>query len=198
MAIKFLSKLERGFIWFFDLGQLVILVAIVVVVFYYTLGQFFVVRGVSMDPNLSEGQWLVVSKINHYLHLPQRGEIVVFHFPGTQRDKYIKRIVGLPGEKVAIKGGKVSINGQLLHESYLPQKKKIAGQVNMELEKGEYFVLGDNRDQSNDSRAWGPLPRDRIIGQAVYLLYPFADRELITVPGYHLSFSVSGVKVVRR
>ena len=187
MAIKFLSKLERGFIWFFDLGQVVILVAIVAVVFYYTLGQFFIVRGVSMDPNLGEGQWLVVSKINHYFHPPQRGEIVVFHFPGTKQDKYIKRIIGLPGDKVTVKGDKVSIDGQPLYESYLSKGEKTEGQVNVELEEGEYFVLGDNRDQSNDSRAWGPLPRDRIIGQAVYLLYPFADKELITVPGYHLA-----------
>ncbi len=186
MATRFLTKIERGFIWFFDLGRIVILIAILVVVFYYTLGQFFVVKGVSMDPNFHGGEWLIVSKISHYLHSPQRGEVVVFHFPGTKQDKYIKRIIGLPGERVTIKDNKISINNQPLYEGYLPKTEETEGQVDVELEEGEYFVLGDNRGQSNDSRVWGPLPGERIIGQSVYLLFPWADRRAIIVPGYHL------------
>jgi len=187
MAIRFLSKLERNLILFFDFGRIVILVAILVVIFYYTLGQFFVVKGVSMEPNFHGGEWLLVSKISHHLHQPRRGEIIVFYFPGTQQDKYIKRIIGLPGEKVVIKNNKVFINGRALYEGYLSKGEKTKGQVDVRLEEGEYFVMGDNRDQSNDSRVWGPLPRERIIGQAVYLFYPLAEKRVITVPGYYLA-----------
>lgn len=183
--MKFLSKIERGLVWFFDIGRIVILVAIISVVFYYTLGQFFVVSGVSMKPNLKDGQWLLISKINHYKRSPQRGEVVVFYFPGTKNDKYIKRIVGLPGERVVVKKGQVFINGNKLFEGYLDKNEKTQGQVNIKLNEGEYFVLGDNRDHSNDSRAWGALPQEEIIGQAVFAVYPFSEKKSIVVPGYH-------------
>jgi signal peptidase I len=101
--MKFLGKVERGFIWFFDIGRFVIVAAVLVIIFYYTLGQFFAVSGSSMEPNLHDGQWLLISKINHYYRSPKRGEVIVFHFPGTRNDKYIKRIIGLPGENVEVK-----------------------------------------------------------------------------------------------
>lgn len=183
--MKFLSRLERGFIWFFDIGRVVILIAITAVVFYYTTGQFFVVSGISMDPNLTDGEWLAISKINHYLRDVKRGEIVVFHFPGTDSDKHIKRIIGLPGDKVEVKKGQVFINDQELYEGYLEKDKKTEGDVSLRLEQGEYFVLGDNRDHSNDSRFWGALPEEEIIGQAVFAVYPKSENRAIIVPGYH-------------
>jgi signal peptidase I len=183
--MNFLSRLERGFVWFFDVGRVVILIAIAVVVFYYSTGQFFVVSGISMDSSLTDGEWLAISKINHYLRDIKRGEVVVFHFPGTRDDKYIKRIIGLPGEKVEVKNGSVFINNIKLHEGYLDKGETTEGKVEMHLEEGEYFVLGDNRDQSNDSRAWGSLPKEEIIGQAVFVVYPFKNRRSIIVPGYY-------------
>jgi len=187
--MKFLSKLDRGLIWFFDLSRVVILIAILAVIFYYTLGQFFVVKGVSMAPSFEDGQLLIVSKINHYLHPPQRGEVIVFYFPGTKKDKYIKRIIGVPGDHVQVKDNKAYLNGTELYEGYLAKNELTEGKADVKLQAGEYFVMGDNRDQSNDSRAWGPLPREKIIGQAVYLMYPFDQKGPITVPGYHLALA---------
>jgi len=187
--MKFLSKLDRGLIWFFDLSRIVILIAILCVIFYYTLGQFFVVKGISMNPSFKDGQWLIVSKINHYLHPPQRGEVIVFYFPGTKKDKYIKRIIGIPGDRIEVKDGKVYVNKSELYEGYLDKDEQTEGRVDVKLEAGEYFVMGDNRDHSNDSRTWGPLPREKIIGQAVYLMYPFDQKGSITVPGYYLALA---------
>jgi len=140
-----------------------------------------------MDPNLSDGQWLLISKLNHYRRAPARGEIVVFHFPGTKEDKYIKRIIGLPGEKVEIKNGQVFIDDKKMFEGYLTENEQTEGQVSIKLGQGEYFVLGDNRDQSNDSRTWGALPKEEIIGQAVFVFYPFDQKKTIVVPGYHFA-----------
>jgi len=184
--MNFLNRLERGFIWFFDVGRVVILIAITAIVFYYSTGQFFVVSGVSMDPNLNDGEWLAISKINHYIRDIKRGEIIVFHFPGTREDKYIKRVIGLPKEEVKVKDNKVFINGQRLYEGYLDKKEITEGEVDIKLNEGEYFVMGDNRNQSNDSRAWGPLPEEEIIGQAVFVLYPNSSSRSVIVPGYHL------------
>ncbi len=185
--MKFLNRLERGFVWFFDIGRVVILIAITAIVFYYSTGQFFVVSGVSMNPSLVDGEWLAISKINHYIRDIKRGEVIVFHFPGTREDKYIKRVIGLPGEEVKVKNSKIFIDNQQLYEGYLDKKEITEGEVNIKLNKDEYFVMGDNRNQSNDSRAWGPLPKEEIIGQAVFVLYPNKDSRSIIVPGYHLN-----------
>ncbi len=183
--MKFLNRLERGFIWFFDVGRVVILIAITAVVFYYSTGQFFVVSGISMDPTLADGEWLAISKVNHYIRDIKRGEIVVFHFPGTNNDKHIKRVIGLPGEEVKVRNGNVFVDGQELFEGYLEEGKETEGKVDLKLGQDEYFVLGDNRDHSNDSRVWGALPKEEVIGQAVFVIYPKDQNRAVIVPGYH-------------
>lgn len=132
-------------------------------------GRFYV-RGSSMEPTLHNGQYLVVSKISYRFSEPRRGDIVVFVSPTRPGEDYIKRIIGLPGERVEIRDGAVWINGYRLDEPYLDLGIPYSG--SWSLGPDEYFVLGDNRANSSDSHAWGPLPRKNIIGKAWLCYWP--------------------------
>lgn len=148
-------------------------------------GRFYV-RGSSMEPTLHNGQYLVVSKISYLFNEPQRGDIVVFvSLNGTGED-YIKRVIGLPGERVEVRDGAVWINGYRLDEPYLNSGIPYTGV--WKLGPDEYFVLGDNRANSSDSHTWGPLPRKNIIGKAWLCYWPPQYWGLVT----HHSFPSPG------
>ena len=140
----------------------------------WTLVIFFLVRLVvqnfriemqSMEPNLHDGQSIIANKLVYYLHPPERGDIIVFQAPSNPGKDYIKRIIGLPGEEVAIREGQVYIDGARLEETYVarPARRSWGPEV---VGESEYFVLGDNRSNSNDSRNWGMLDEEAIIGKA--------------------------------
>lgn len=129
------------------------------------------VDGYSMEPNLYDKQYLIVNKVVYRLRPPERGDVVVFRFPDDPQQEFIKRIIGLPGEQVEIREGQVYINDQLLEEQYYVN----AGSYSWgpaTVGAGEYFVLGDNRAQSNDSHTWGMLPVENIVGKAWISLWP--------------------------
>lgn len=151
-----------------DVVESLVLALIIYLVINALTGRFYV-RGSSMEPTLHNGQYLVVSKISYLFSEPRRGDIVVFVSPNGGED-YIKRIVGLPGERVEIRDGAVWINGYRLDEPYLNSGIPYAGAWS--LGPDEYFVLGDNRANSSDSHAWGPLPRRNIIGKAWLCYWP--------------------------
>ena len=135
----------------------------------------FRVDGHSMDPNLHHGQYLVVDKISYRLPLdfrpPARGDVIVFA-PPTQPDKdFVKRIIALPGETIEIRQGQVFINNEALDESYLPRLDRYSMPARS-VAPGEYFVMGDNRGNSNDSRNWGTLTGDKIVGKAWVSYWP--------------------------
>lgn len=132
-------------------------------------GRFYV-RGSSMEPSLHNGQYLIVSKVSYLFNEPQRGDIVVFLSPSGTGEDYIKRIIGLPGERVEVRDGAVWINGYRLDEPYLRDGAPYTG--SWVLGPDEYFVLGDNRANSNDSHNWGPLPKKNIIGKAWLCYWP--------------------------
>ncbi|MEA3273084.1 MAG: signal peptidase I [Patescibacteria group bacterium] len=158
----------------------VILISLVIVIpIRYYLVQPFVVRGASMEPGFLDGEYLVVSEIEYRINDPERGDVIVFKYPKEPSEYYIKRIVGLPGERIAIRGGKVTIfnaqhpTGLVLNESeYLPNGRITRGDLSKTLGDDEYFVLGDNREASSDSRVWGILPEELIIGRAWIRAYP--------------------------
>lgn len=162
----------------------VISLAIIIPVRYYLIQPFFV-HGASMEPNFSNGQYLIIDEISYRFSDPQRGEVVVFRYPPNPSQYYIKRIVGLPGETVEIKDGRVVVynknilEGRILDESsYLPKDIITLGNIKIELKENEYFVLGDNRRASSDSRRWGELSKEYIIGQVWIRAWPFNLAEI--------------------
>jgi signal peptidase I len=116
----------------------------------------FQVRGSSMEPALHDGQYLIISKLIYWVRPPERGDIIVFHPPNSPSEDYIKRIVGLPGEKIEIREGALWVDGVPLEETYVLNPGFYSG--TWTLEEGEHFVLGDNRSNSSDSHSWGVLP----------------------------------------
>ena len=140
----------------------------------------YVVSGQSMEPNFHDWQYLIVDRISYDLGEPSRGDIIVFDLPHNESKAIIKRIIGLPGETVVLSGTQVTIineehpQGFTLEEPYLDSANLAGGnELMMKLSADEFFVLGDNRRVSADSRAWGSLPRKDIVGRVLFRLYPF-------------------------
>jgi signal peptidase I len=135
------------------------------------------VDGFSMEPSLHTGEFILVNKLAYRLGSPQRGDVIVFHPPAEPDQEYIKRVIGLPGDKVVIADRKVSVNGQTLEEPYILQPPKYKG--SWEVPPGQYFVLGDNRNNSSDSHNWGGVPVQNIIGKALFVYWPTSEWGLV-------------------
>lgn len=139
------------------------------------IAQPFIVHGQSMDNTFKENDYLIIDEVSYLLREPERGEVIVFKNPVNKSQYFIKRVIGLPGETVAIRNNETSIitkDGKRfpLQEDYLGSENKI--NAYRKLGKDEYFAMGDNREVSWDSRFWGPLPRDLIKGRALLRLFP--------------------------
>lgn len=128
------------------------------------------VDGSSMEPSLHDGEYVIVNKWAYKFGSPQRGDVVVFHFPRDTKQEYIKRIVGLPGDMVSISDRKVFVNGKLLEEVYINDEPTYQG--NWAVPDHQLFVLGDNRNNSSDSHVWGPVSLDYVIGKAMVVYWP--------------------------
>jgi signal peptidase I len=167
----------------------VIALAIVVPIRYFLFQPFFV-KGQSMEPNFENGDYLIVDELSYRIRPPERGEVIVFKYPEDTSQRYIKRIIGLPGETIEIKDGKITIyeknsKVETLDESgYLPSYITTSDDLQITLADNQYFVLGDNRQVSYDSRRWGPVPKQDIIGRAVIRAWPLASLTLIEAPAY--------------
>ncbi len=133
--------------------------------------QNFRIEGFSMEPNFHDGQFLLVNKIIYMFHPAERGDVVIFRYPNNPSRDFIKRIIGLPGDKLEIVNGRVIINGDLLNETY-PLNAGTYSYGPTTVGPGEYFVLGDNRNNSSDSHSWGLLPAKDIIGKAWVSYWP--------------------------
>lgn len=188
-----LEPAPRSALWafglfFWELIKVFLVAVIIIIPIRYFLVQPFFVRGASMEPTFDDGEYLVVDELSYRIHEPQRGDVIVFRYPDDPSQFFIKRIIGLPNETVSIENGQVIIrNGQyqqgvMLDESlYLPESVRTGGQLTMHLNAEEYFVLGDNRPASSDSRSWGVLKRKAIIGRAWIRAYPL-DRVSVLTP----------------
>ncbi len=138
----------------------------------------FIVSGASMDPGIENGQYLLIDEISYRMNEPERGDVIVFRAPPEPSKYYIKRIIGLPGETVQIKNGIVTIinsahpGGLVLDEPYITHTQKDT--MTKKVPAGEYFVMGDNRAASYDSRGWGTLPKKEIRGRALLRLLPIS------------------------
>lgn len=128
------------------------------------------VDGASMEPTLVSGEYVVVDRVSYRLGSPQRGDIIIFHYPLNPKEEYIKRVIGLPGDEVEVKNNAVYVNGQLLDESYLKITTDYAG--TWRVPESRLFVLGDNRNNSSDSHDWGTVPMDYVVGKAILVYWP--------------------------
>ncbi len=180
--------MKKFFIFVWEIAKIVIIAAVIVIPIRYFLFQPFFVRGQSMDPNFENGDYLIVDEISYRFSEPQRGEVIVFKYPEDPSHRFIKRIVGLPGETVEIKDGKVIIYmdgvSRVLDESEYLSNSVTTGDFQITLGENEYFVLGDNRSFSFDSRKFGVLPRDKIIGRVIFRAWPFAALAKFEAPAY--------------
>ena len=185
-AKDFISKQVLPFIW--EITKISLLALLIVLPIRYFLFQPFIVKGESMSPNFESGDYLIVDEISYRLSEPQRGDVIVFNYPKDTTQRFIKRVIGLPGETVTVTQGKVEVfrNNEMivLNESYLPKNLKTIGEVTTNLKADEYFVLGDNRDYSYDSRSWGVVPRKDIIGKAFFRIFPVSALSQISAPAY--------------
>ena len=140
--------------------------------------QSFRVDGPSMEPGLHTDEFVIVDKVAYLFSGPQRGDVVVFHYPLDTSKDFIKRIVGIPGDSIRTTSSDVFVDGQVLHEPYISQSFNFVSQT-WKLGPEQFFVMGDNRDNSLDSRTWGPLDKSYIIGKAVAVYWPINQWEWI-------------------
>ena len=162
--------------------QTLVLAGLLIVFFRTFIFQNFVVEGSSMFPTLMQGDRLIVSRLSYILGEPDRGDIIVFQYPyGPERD-FVKRIIGLPGETVAIQNGQVFIDGKPLPPEEYVKNKSSDTKPPITLADDEYFVMGDNRTGSSDSRSWGPLQKHFLIGKAWLIYFPFKRFQLLKHP----------------
>ena len=154
------------------------------------LVQPFLVSGSSMVPNFANGDYLLIDELTYHFRAPERGEVLVFRYPKDTSTYFIKRLIGLPGETVQVKDNKVTIfnkenpNGLVLGENYLPKSFTTSGDEETTLGAGEYFMMGDNREYSYDSRSWGVLPASDIVGLVRLRLWPINDFTAFAAPQY--------------
>lgn len=189
------------FLW--ELAKVVILSLAIIVPVRYFLFQPFYVRGASMEPNFYDHEYLIIDEISYGIRVPfsdvffpfgnpTRGEIIVFHYPRDPRQFFIKRVIGLPGETVVISQGVVTIyndvypEGTILKEPYLDHHTVIVGEVNQTLGALDYFVMGDNRTASLDSRTFGSVKRSLIVGRTILRGWPFNRITRFSPPMYNL------------
>ena len=143
----------------------------------------FIVSGNSMDPNIKNGQYLIIDEMTYRFREPERGEVIVFKSPPEPTKYYIKRIIGVPGDRIEIKGTQITITndtypeGLVLQEPFISHTSKDS--LTLTVPSGQYFVMGDNRSGSYDSRSWGGLPKENIRGRALVRLLPLSTIEYL-------------------
>lgn len=167
-----------------EIAQVIVVSLVIVFLVRSYLIQPFLVKGDSMEPNFQDGNYLIIDEVTYQFRQPERGEIIVFKYPRDPKQYFIKRVVGLPNERIEIKEQKVTIfnqknpEGLVLEENYIPEESDTKGNETLQLGPNDYFVLGDNRVFSSDSRYWGPVSKDLIVGKVWVRAWPINEIEL--------------------
>lgn len=175
--------------FFLDIGEVLVFAIGIFFFVYLLIMRPHKISGASMSPNYPDSEYLLTERVTYYRSNPKRGDVVVFT-PPISSDDYIKRIIGLPGEEVTVRGGRVYINGNLLKEDYL--KSDVYTEAGSFLQEGigyvvkndEFIVLGDNRPHSYDSRSFGPIKKKVINGRAWVIYWPIKLAGVVSKPGY--------------
>ena len=173
--------------------ELLVTAILALIIFFVvqTTLQTYIVIGPSMQPNLEDGQRLMVNKVVYRFHQPERGDVVVFQSPNNHQEDYIKRIIALPEDTVEIKNGAVYINSSKLDEPYIKSQPGYT-LAKLKIEEDSYFVLGDNRNNSNDSHHGWVVPRQNLVGKAWLSIWPMDTWQI--VPDYPLQEQLTTAK----
>lgn len=189
-TIILMSLIKRAVIALFDFLQSIVVMLAVMVMIYLFVMSPQEIDGASMEPNFHDGEYILTNKIEYKLNVPQRGDVVIFKSPINPQRDYIKRIVALPGERIRLSHNTIYINDQPLHEPYIPeniytvQGSYLKDNNEIVIPQDKYFVLGDNRQHSSDSREFGPIEKTEFIGKAYLRYWPFTRFGILPRPEY--------------
>lgn len=189
---KLLKYLISAGIFILEIAKIAVLAGITIGLIRYYLFKPFYVKGASMEPNFFEKEYLIIDELSYRFREPQRGEVVVFKYPDNPKEYFLKRIIGMPGETIKISGGKVMIyNGEYpegiyVDEMYLPESIRTDGERTIKIGNSQYYLLGDNRHNSFDSRRFGPVDESLIVGRAWVRGWPVGRMEIFNTPSFNL------------
>jgi len=175
--------------FFKEIVKFAIIAFLIVAPVRFFVAQPFIVSGASMQPTFETGEYLIIDQLSYHFESPERGDVIIFRYPKDPHKFFIKRIIGLPNETVTIRGTDITIknadnpDGTPLPEPYLEEGTARGDFLSIALGPDEYFVLGDNRNASSDSRVWGPVPEENIIGRAFLRLLPIGEASVL--PGQY-------------
>lgn len=180
--------MKKFLIFAWEMLKVVLISAAIIIPVRYFLIQPFFVKGASMEPNFHDHEYLIIDELSYRFKAPVRGQVIVFRYPRNPQEYFIKRIIGLPGEEVQIKDGQVIIynqenpNGFALSENYLSDEYITYNQdeARVAIEADEYYVLGDNRGASKDSRYFGPVSKSFIIGKVLFRGWPIDEAQFFS------------------
>lgn len=181
-------------VFFLELTKIVLLAGITVFVVRHFIFKPFYVQGQSMEPTFFEREYLIINQFTYRFRAPERGEIIVFRPPTGVKDFYLKRIIGLPGERVRVENGNVIVCNtecHVLDETYLDDTLETEGNVRLTLGPNQYFVMGDNRPHSFDSRRFGAVDESLIVGKIWFRGFPFERIGTFEVPTYSFEHTIT-------
>lgn len=166
-----MKSVSKEDLTFRELVESIVIAVVLVIIIRAFIFQLFFIPSLSMLPTLDKGDRILVTRFSYWLSEPERGDVIVFKYPKDPKKDYIKRVIGKPGERIQLKDNNLLINGKLIDEPYLPPLV-FQDYGPIEVPANHYFVLGDNRNNSEDSRYWGFLPFDNIKGKAQFIYWP--------------------------
>ena len=180
-----LSYLASAGIFLLELVKVAVLAGITIAFVRYFLFKPFYVKGASMEPNFFDKEYLIIDELSYRLRAPERGEVIVFKYPENPKEFFLKRIIGLPGERIKVAEGQITVynkehpEGIILSEPYLSQDLPTIGERITALSEDQYFVLGDNRPNSYDSRRFGAVDKSLVVGRVFFRGWPFNRAQII-------------------
>lgn len=181
--------MKKFFYVFSEFLQIIIISLLIIIPIRYFVVQPFFVKGSSMEPSFHDRDYLIIDELTYHFRSPKRGEVIVFKYPHNPSQFYIKRVIGLPEERIVIEQNKIYIynnehpDGFLLNEDYISAAETY-GNIEKTLGQDEYFVMGDNRLQSSDSRRWGGLDENFIVGKVLFRVWPLSQAMAFSIPHY--------------
>lgn len=184
------SMLREAGTFFWETAKVVIISLAIILPIRFFVAQPFYVKGASMEPSFYDHEYLIIDELSYHFRDPHRGEVVVFRYPQNPDQFFIKRVIGLPNERVKVSEGSIEVyqNGSnepmIIHEPYLDEAARTAGEIDILLKPDEYYVMGDNRSASFDSRSFGPLNRDFVVGKVIFRGWPVNRVSLFSTPEY--------------